>query len=295
MAAVATAGGSRGNGQYTELVTVTPEMALKWLEEANLGNRSPSERYVNTLARDILSGNWEVDGNAIRFSKSGRLLDGQHRLLAIVQADRPVETFVAYNLKDKAMTVIDRGKARSIADLFKINLGADRVSAAGSYSAIVNTISRIERNAAGEGVNSTLSYAEASDIFNRYEHDIRWAFEQVGHKIEPNAHSGGGPVMGAFAFARAINKDKLEAFAFQFKHGEPVDGRSKMSPAARALRQIITSKLKGASNQLRLGMMVRTLRGIEAFLDGEDLTVIKMDAGVIDRMKARRQQAVGRR
>lgn len=59
--------------------TIAPETAERMLGR-NTNNRSVSRRQVDLFARDMKRGAWKVNGEAIKFSRTGRLLDGQHRL-----------------------------------------------------------------------------------------------------------------------------------------------------------------------------------------------------------------------
>ena len=67
--------------------TITPDIAKTMLGE-NVNNRRISHDNVNMFAREMRNGEWRFNGEAIKFSKDGRLLDGQHRLLAARRAFR---------------------------------------------------------------------------------------------------------------------------------------------------------------------------------------------------------------
>lgn len=103
----------------TELVTVIPSVAQAWLDQ-NVHNRKVSDHLVRRYMRDMKDGTWRVTGDGIRFSKSGKLLDGQHRLIACVRAQTNFETFVVYGLDDLDQEFIDIGKARNIVDIFDL-------------------------------------------------------------------------------------------------------------------------------------------------------------------------------
>lgn len=60
----------------TFLVTVTPALAAAWLQ-LNVGNRNPSKAKVKRFAAAIAAGKWTVNGETLKFSVSGRLLDGR--------------------------------------------------------------------------------------------------------------------------------------------------------------------------------------------------------------------------
>ena len=65
--------------------TITPELAAEFLKK-NKSNRPLSSKHVIALAGSIERGEWMFTGESIKFSESDTLLDGQHRLSAIVMA-----------------------------------------------------------------------------------------------------------------------------------------------------------------------------------------------------------------
>lgn len=91
-------------------VLVTPEMAAEWLH-ANRGNRRPRGRAIDRITQDIKRGRWIYNGQSIVFSKTWRLLDGQHRLMAIAAAGVAVEAAVETGVDDAAMDRIDTNGA----------------------------------------------------------------------------------------------------------------------------------------------------------------------------------------
>lgn len=50
-----------------EIVTVTPKIARDWLAH-NVRNRHPSKPSVSMCAEDMRNGNWELNGEAIKFN-----------------------------------------------------------------------------------------------------------------------------------------------------------------------------------------------------------------------------------
>jgi hypothetical protein len=101
----------------SEIVMVTPSMATLWLT-LNTVNRHVRNNKVIQYAVDMLDGNWKLTGEAIKFSVTGRLLDGQHRLQAIVEADVAVPMFVVRGLPDDTQPYMDSGMARLASDNF---------------------------------------------------------------------------------------------------------------------------------------------------------------------------------
>jgi len=106
----------------TSLVTITPQMATEFLE-ANTRNRPLSAAAVDKLATLMKEGRWEFNGDTITFSRTGVLIDGQHRLAAIVQSGVSVKALVVRGVDDRVFATKDLGKKRRGADILAI-LGA---------------------------------------------------------------------------------------------------------------------------------------------------------------------------
>ena len=102
-----------------EVVEVTPELAKEWLRH-NSHNRNLRERVVNGYAADMLSGDWVEDGQSIKFSASGILLDGQHRLSAIVQSRVTQRMLIVRGLPDSSQDTMDVGAKRVLADVLRL-------------------------------------------------------------------------------------------------------------------------------------------------------------------------------
>ena len=97
---------------------ITPEIAADMLTR-NIGNRPLRPKVWRSYASDMKSGNWRKTHEAIAVSVSGRLLNGQHRLTAVVHSGVPQMFWVAvYDTQEAAMDLpIDYGARRSLADI----------------------------------------------------------------------------------------------------------------------------------------------------------------------------------
>ncbi|MFC3126141.1 hypothetical protein ACFOD4_13820 [Pseudoroseomonas globiformis] len=85
---------------------IGPEMAEAYLTH-NTRNRKIVAAHVDAIARDIRAGNWMMNAQPICFSRSGRLLNGQHRLSAVVQAGEAIEVPVMRGLPEEAYDTYD--------------------------------------------------------------------------------------------------------------------------------------------------------------------------------------------
>jgi hypothetical protein len=103
----------------TKTILMTPYLAAEWLKW-NDNNRRVSKPHVKRLVSEMKAGNWQLNGQCLIMSCDGRLLDGQHRLNAIVDADQTVVVDVRFGISPDAFTTIDEGKKRSPGDVLKI-------------------------------------------------------------------------------------------------------------------------------------------------------------------------------
>lgn len=101
------------------IVHVTPEIAEQWLGK-NTKNRNVTNQRVHDYARDMAAGRWQFTGDPVRFSSNGRLLDGQHRLLAIISSGATLPIVVIRDLPDETQSVMDIGRIRTAADALKL-------------------------------------------------------------------------------------------------------------------------------------------------------------------------------
>ena len=100
----------------TEIVLVTPKMAQGMLCH-NHTNRAVRETQVARLAAVLVNGTWKLTHQGIAFDVDGRLVDGQHRLMAIVRAGIAAELMVSYDVSTEVFAVVDQGVKRNAADI----------------------------------------------------------------------------------------------------------------------------------------------------------------------------------
>lgn len=102
-----------------ERVEVGPTKAQKWLKNFNYADNRPiGWGWVNYLARQMKSGHWRDNGEPLIFDKEGQLLDGQHRLAAVVKSGQTFVFDVRKNISTDAFTTIDQGRCRSGGQVF---------------------------------------------------------------------------------------------------------------------------------------------------------------------------------
>jgi hypothetical protein len=121
------------------LAEITPEVAKQWLQRKNL-NRSIKLAQLNRIKRAIETSRWEINGETIIFDHEGRLLEGQHRLQAIVDTDKTVWTLLVRGINRERFKTMGQGSKRSAGDI----LGIQGVKNATNIAAALRWIYRYE-------------------------------------------------------------------------------------------------------------------------------------------------------
>jgi hypothetical protein len=101
----------------TELVHVTPDMARGWLAKQNIGNRPLSPHIVRRYVEEMKSGKWLLTHQGPAFDYTDYLIDGQHRLQAVVDSGITVPMWITYGADPETFTVLDIGHKRAAAHL----------------------------------------------------------------------------------------------------------------------------------------------------------------------------------
>ncbi len=99
--------------------TITPAIAAELLER-NVNNRKLTRSKVETYVGAMQRGEWMLNGETVKVGVDGKLLDGQHRLRAIVIHGKPQRSFVARGLDPACFKCIDIGKNRTPSDILSI-------------------------------------------------------------------------------------------------------------------------------------------------------------------------------
>jgi hypothetical protein len=81
---------------------INPEEAAAYLQN-NAMHRKIKQKKVDEYMNQMVDGKWQLNGKALIFDSNGRLLNGQHRLSAVVQAGVPLTTLVVRGIDPKVL------------------------------------------------------------------------------------------------------------------------------------------------------------------------------------------------
>lgn len=121
---------------------ITPSIATAYLE-SNTRNRPIKRKHVITLADAMSRGEWRTTHEGIAFDSNGDLIDGQHRLCAVVMSGATVYMAVARGCDPDSFAVIGDGARRSSGDVLHLagEINAKKLGSA-VFAAILGTETR---------------------------------------------------------------------------------------------------------------------------------------------------------
>ena len=246
------------------VVSVTPEIAAEWLT-LNQSNRNIRKRVVETYLSDMAAGRWLANrSNPIVIGSNGRLLNGQHRLSAVVMHGKPVNMAVEFGADPEDVAAIDRGVSRSAGDAYQMNTGKAK-------DKFWFGIARSMR----QGVTGTyplLTTQQWEAFYNEHEKTIDYA-----HDLLVNTKRGIQRSPVAAAVARAsyhVDRAKLEEFVDCLVSGVAPSSRYKIVITLRDWLIQNTSNGGGGSGPAPFVIYRKTARALVAFVNGEKLKTL---------------------
>lgn len=96
------------------IAKVDPELASILLAWNFADNRAASKEYVSRLATEMREGRWKLGNDAITVDAEGRLVNGQHRLNAVVQSKTSQLFLFLVGVDAETAQILDIGKKRSM-------------------------------------------------------------------------------------------------------------------------------------------------------------------------------------
>lgn len=147
------------SGVTVAITHITPELAKTWLE-LNTKNRKLDRRNVSHLRDAIAQGEWYMNGEAIIFSDTGRLLNGQHRLWAIILSGIGVDVLVVRGVNAESFRTLDSGRVRRAGEVLAMDgeKNSNKIAAAvQALLAFVDAEGRLYGGSCGNGRKATPS------------------------------------------------------------------------------------------------------------------------------------------
>lgn len=194
----------------TSIEEISPDLARKYIENQT-ENRPVSQRRVDDYERNMDEGRWMLNGETIVFDWFDRMVDGQHRCWACVQANKKFRSLVVRGVDPSTFVTMNTGDSRDSRDVLNMRGEMNVVVLAGilrliwrwelyqqCYSKL--TSRKGARKSAAEeelpiskrwGTRSTPSPREIEEVLTRHPNARRWASQvKINNKVIPGVPLG---------------------------------------------------------------------------------------------------------
>lgn len=118
------------------LMMITPAVAKAMLASTTTRNRKLNKEVVKLYADDMRNGRWQENGETIIQDDNGNVIDGQHRLTAVIMSGVTVRMIVATGVASECFKTIDKGRKRTHGDVLGIEGFADSRNLAALCAAV---------------------------------------------------------------------------------------------------------------------------------------------------------------
>jgi hypothetical protein len=151
-------------------ITVTQEIAHEFLAMNTERQRPVNNATVDKYTALMNKGEWEENGDVLRFSTTGQLLDGQHRCHAVIKSGKAQVWNIVTGLPPRVFDVIDIGKNRNVADVLSI-AGIQYGQVVGPAVKIIMQYTELNmmRKSATSSNHEVLAWIEKHDARERLE------------------------------------------------------------------------------------------------------------------------------
>jgi len=247
---------------------MTPEKA-KELLAINVRNRTIKQRLVNRIAEDITNGQWHANGETVKVSSSNKLLDGQHRLNAIIKSGMPCYMWLVDGLDESCHATIDSGLSRGAHHTLQIE-GIPNASLCASTIVLIKKIeakemSNSKRNSNIQILNHYKADPEGFNNATKFIAGRKWLIRYAGSSV----------ACACYYIASSIDSDQALEFFNKLSSGA---GLEEGSPILACRNYLIKQRerrgIAEAGRQLKFQTYQVIARCWNAYREGIDLNRI---------------------
>ena len=252
-----------------EHVEVTPSRALEILSR-NTHNRAVRQGHVNGLASDMRARRWRENGETIKIATDGRenvLIDGQHRLWAVVESNTTQQFWIVTGLPLAAQDTVDIGRVRSASDI----MGLEGLPNSALASGIVHYVLRYERfpDRVWSGTDTSLTKTEIVEWAKR---NPRFVQLGVQHAAEVTNVKLKTSVYGAVSI---LAMDDAPSAWLEFHEKVKTGVDLHVGDPALALRNFALGRQGQLSGFKSQQLMAVTIKAFKAHLEGREYRLMR--------------------
>lgn len=272
-----------GEGVTKEVLDMDADLATELLAynhffdkrgEMDMGTftNRPIDMALVFVYRDaMVRGEWTRSHQGLGFDKDMRLVDGQHRLLAVIEANKikPGVTFrteVTYNLDPEVFKVVDTGKKRTTSDILALRNIPHRLAAAATVKLLhlFYDLPFSQWNKVRLTNPQTLEMYERFNTLEGHEGLLKTAV-RVGANLTSIITTPSAGAAGYYISSLTYPAADVDEFAFGLKSGESLDpGDPRL--AYRRFNEKLRLKKRATTNNIE--QLALWIKAWNAWVDG---------------------------
>jgi len=239
-------------------VKITPTLAAQWMSKLFSGQRGVSPTHVKVLAAEMKAGVWMDTGSqGIAFDWYGRLVDGQHRLLAIIESGVTVETSVVKGVDPKAYLHMDENTKVRSAGAYLVGFKNPKVCVS-AYRVLLDYEHLQEKAVSDEGGKGFLAFARRSGTKWKADREavLSWCVQhkhELEHVVTGVTSTDARLIMpptsvaaGFYLWIYLQAPDEANTFFTKLIEGVDFDGRTDPVYQLRKKLMVLKSESKGS-------------------------------------------------
>ena len=254
---------------------ITPAKAQEYYNTSR-GNRPISKVFIRSYADTMKRGGWKLNGVPIIFDNEGHLLDGHHRLLAVIEAGIPVRFDVYRGAPVDAFTTYDTGRHRTVGQILAMQ-GVKHYNRVGSIvdanEALILYGRLVSNNAVHGEIRRTLADAYSAYCKDRKGFDDTASYIcSLQDKCRIITASWAGGLFYFLTHTGGYEEHEVRPFLdclFTL--------RSEDVPAAALLQEAITKSAIGGKKLELETLWVYIVKSWNSYVTGKTLKILKYD------------------
>lgn len=227
-------------------VMIDPAQAKELLQR-NKNNRNVRENQVEALAAAMTRGDWELSNDAIVVSEGGLLLNGQHRLLAVIRSGVVCPFILFTGASDSSFDIMDTPTIRRISDVIQRKGGTNTVRCESVIGKFLNLC--YDMNQGWETVARFNNRVEATrkariEVYETLDKDIHKWLNICDRLLTQNITIAPITLLAAFSLFLEKSLHHPEEKITDFLKELCIDGRSKNGTILHVRKKLIRHKMK---------------------------------------------------
>ncbi|HTA34343.1 MAG TPA: hypothetical protein VK721_13060 [Solirubrobacteraceae bacterium] len=251
------------------VVDLTPEMAQTMLGE-NIRNRPIRHAYVKRLAEAMTRGEWTMNGEPIQVADDGTLLNGQHRLSAVVKSGTTIPILIVSGLPAEALRTVDTGTRRTLSDVLALRGESDTTNLA----AALGLLHRYRRGSRMDQAGHTAPTAQEALSLLDHEPSLRDAL-RTARRLHRRNH---------------MRQSVMAVLSYLFDEADPGEGTrffevlcisdDRPQSPIRALQSVLASQRADRTYRLpAYSLCAMTIKAFNAWRDDTPIALLSFKPG----------------